>query len=200
MPARSRAQHRIPAHPVFARLPMPLLAAAGGVELAGQLGATVGMVGAWLLVAAWLAAWTAAVSGLVARVRLPIAEGPARDRLRTHLVLGPLLLGALTVLVIWRAGAAPTGVAGWSFLGGIAVAIALAAVQGRVGGTLTYRHGLGVGGHFRVLPGAAAHAVTGATDGRPPDGAERRRRVRGGSDDAPRQPQPARISIGRRTS
>ena len=200
MSARSRARLRTPAHPAFARLPLPLLGAAAGVELAGQLGATVGATGAWLLVAGWLAAWTAAGTGVASRVRLPIAEGPARARLRTHLVLGPLLLGVLTVLVIWRAGAAPVGRAGWSYLAGLAVAIALAVVQGMVGGSLTYRHGLGVGGHFRVLAGAAARDTSPVTRrqrrGRGRDARGRRGPSASGGPVASR---PARIAGTRRT-
>ena len=94
-----------PLHPIFVHFSIALTGTSVGFDTAGAAFGqpSLSAAGWWMLAAATLATVGTIVSGIVSRVRLPMEEGPARTFLRAHMAVGPLFLGLLFSMSLWRA-------------------------------------------------------------------------------------------------
>ncbi len=106
----------------------------------------------WTLALSVLATVLTLTTGVISRLRLEIGEGPARSYLRLHMALGPAFFGMLIALAIWRGALWRAGEeVGWWYLAALALASAVMAIQGYLGGELVYRWGAEVKGQHRGL-------------------------------------------------
>jgi uncharacterized membrane protein len=144
-----------PLHPILVHFTIGLVGASFAFDA----------IGSWtgsgsLAAAGW---WTIAfvipltvltlATGLVSRLRVPVAEGRALRYLRFHTALGPIFFGGLLSLGLWRSRFWGRDVApNTSYLVALAVLVLLMTVQGYLGGELVYRFGLEVRGRYKRLP------------------------------------------------
>lgn len=158
-----------PFHPIFVHFSIALTGASFAFDLASVvLGVgSLATAGWWTLAASALATPVTVITGIVSRLRLAMEEGPARSYLRAHMTLGPIFLGLLLAMAIWRAtlweraGALP-----WTYLSAMAGLIIMMTIQGFLGGELVYRFGAEVRGRFRELPSALPETAPRATASR----------------------------------
>jgi uncharacterized membrane protein len=152
-----------PLHPLLVHFTVALTISAYLLDIAALFSgaASLRSTGWWTLLSALLVTPVTVATGVRARVRLPLEEGEARAFLRTHMALGPIVLGLLLVIGIWRGqlwgrGATVT----WPYLAAMSVVVLVVIVQGYLGGELVYRYGAEVRSRYRQLP------ETGAADRR----------------------------------
>ncbi len=143
-----------PLHPIFVHFTIALTVASFGFDLGGALAGRqdLAVVGWWTLAAAAGVTPITIATGISSRIRLPIAEGPARSLLRVHMALGVVFFGLVLMACGWRAAfwerAAPVPPAYLVSMGGLLLVMA---VQGYLGGELIYRYGAEVRAHYRPL-------------------------------------------------
>ena len=144
-----------PLHTGFVHFSIALTTASFGFDLAGAMfrQPSLAAAGWWTLATSSAVTLGTIVTGIVSRLRLAMEEGPARSYLRAHMALGPIFLGLLLAMTVWRArlwersAAMPWSY--WSAMGGL---VCLMFVQGYLGGELVYGFGAAVDGHYRRLP------------------------------------------------
>lgn len=146
---------RPPLHATLVRFTVALAVASLALDVAARLAGRTSPAEAawWTLVGATGVTVFTAASGLAARLRLPVADGAARSVLRLHMAAGPMLLGGLLALLLWRGAQWERGgLASWPYVAALALVAALVVVQARLGSALVYRFGAYVRGRFRPLP------------------------------------------------
>ena len=150
-----------PLHPILVHFTIALTSASLVFEVAAWWFAAPSLRDAawWTIAFSVVATVATVITGILARLGLPIEEGTARSYLRGHMLLGPLFFGLLLATAIWRANIWQDGRdAPVVYLATLAVTVAVMTVQGYLGGELVYRYGADVRGKYRSLP------VTGAGD------------------------------------
>jgi uncharacterized membrane protein len=144
-----------PMHPIFVHFSIALTAASLAFDTIGAIAMAPSLATAawWSLATSTIATVGTIATGIISRLRLPMEEGPARSYLRAHMALGPIFLGLLLAMTVWRATLREraTGVP-WMYLAALGGVVGVMAVQGYLGGELVYRFGAEVRGHFRPLP------------------------------------------------
>lgn len=144
-----------PFHPILVHFSIALTGASFAFDLAALVleQPQLGIVGWWTLAASALATPGTIITGFVSRLRLPMEEGPARSYLRAHMALGPVFLGVLLSMTVWR-GALWQRAADipWTYLAAMGGVICIMTVQGYLGGELVYRFGAEVRGRYSPLP------------------------------------------------
>ena len=158
-----------PFHPIFVHFTIALTAASLAFDLTAVVltQPTLATVGWWTLAASAVATPATIISGIVSRLRLPMEEGPARSYLRAHMTLGPVFLGVLMAMTVWRAALwERTADIPWIYLATMGGTICLMTVQGYLGGELVYRFGAEVRGRYSPLPTEPRPAEPGAVTGR----------------------------------
>jgi uncharacterized membrane protein len=111
--------------------------------------------GWWNLAAAVAITFATIATGISSRLRLPVEEGEARAMLRTHMALGPIVLGLLLAIGAWRAHLWRLDLPiPWTYLLAMSGVIVVVAAQGYLGGELVYRYGAEVKSHYRLLTAA----------------------------------------------
>jgi uncharacterized membrane protein len=144
-----------PLHPILVHFSIALTAASVLFDFASVvLGrASLAQAGWWTLALSAVVTLGTVATGIRSRLRLPMAEGPARSYLRAHMALGPIFLGLLLAATTWRATLweNATGVSA-SYLVAMGGLLLVMAAQGWLGGELVYRFGAEVQGRHRTLP------------------------------------------------
>lgn len=169
--ALGRFEMGAPAHAILVHFTIALTGASVAFDAIGRLlrVASLADAGWWTLAAAALVTPLTLASGVVSRLRLPVAEGEARSFLRAHMALGPAFFGLLVGSAVWRGLLWEAGrYASWWYLAAAAAVVAVMALQGYLGGELVYRHGAEVEGAYRRL--AAGPAGRPAPHGRAGEG------------------------------
>jgi len=94
-----------PLHPILVHFSVALTAASVLFDFPSLLldRASLADAGWWTLALSAVMTVGTVATGIRSRLRLPLAEGPARSYLRTHMALGPIFLGLLLAATIWRA-------------------------------------------------------------------------------------------------
>jgi uncharacterized membrane protein len=159
-----------PLHPILVHFSIALTAASLAFDTTGVIARAPSLATAawWSLATSTIATVGTIATGIISRLRLPMEEGPARSYLRAHMALGPIFLGLLLAMTVWRAmlweRAAEVP---WIYLAALGGVVCVMAVQGYLGGELVYRFGADVRGHFRPLP--TESRTTGALGWREPE-------------------------------
>ncbi|HJT22534.1 MAG TPA: DUF2231 domain-containing protein [Nitrospira sp.] len=108
----------------------------------------------WMMAGSFLVTPATLATGAMSRRRLPMEEGEARSFLRSHMAVGFVVFGLLTILSVWRAWLWETGaLIPFSYLGLAGVLVLVMTLQGYLGGELVYRYGTEVAKKYRQLPG-----------------------------------------------
>ena len=159
--ARAQSRWRVlrlaaPVHPIFVHFTIALTVTAFGFDLLMFASGirVLASVGWWILAAAVPISLGTVATGVKSRLELPLEEGEARSFLRVHMALGPMVLGLIVLLSVWRAllWQAGSGVTAAYLVVMFLVLLAIT-VQGYLGGELVYRHGAAVKSRYRELPG-----------------------------------------------
>ena len=144
-----------PLHPILVHFTIGLVGASFIFELLGrwQRSDSLTTAGWWTIALAVPLTVATVATGLMSRLRAPVAEGTALRYLRIHTALGPIFFGGLLALGVWRASfwgreAFPSA----SYLLALGVLVLLMTVQGYIGGELVYGFGLEVRRRYRRLP------------------------------------------------
>ena len=144
-----------PLHPILVHFTIGLVGASFAFDLLGQWkhSASLAAAGWWTIALAVPLTVATVATGLMSRLRVPVAEGTALRYLRIHTALGPVFFGGLMSLGVWRATfwgrEAPPSASYLFALGGLVV---LMTVQGYVSGELVYGFGLEVRHRYKRLP------------------------------------------------
>lgn len=144
-----------PLHPILVHFTIALTSASLAFDVAARIFDAPSLRDAawWTIAASALVTLPAVLSGVTSRMRLPIEEGEARSYLRGHMFLGPLFLGILIAVAVWRADLwYDAREVSWWYLSALAAAVVVMTVQGYLGGELVYRYGADVRGRYRSLP------------------------------------------------
>ncbi|HJR34912.1 MAG TPA: DUF2231 domain-containing protein [Gemmatimonadales bacterium] len=144
-----------PLHPILVHFSVALTAASVLFDFASLLlgGASLADAGWWTLALSAVMTVGTVATGVRSRLRLPMAEGPARSYLRTHMALGPIFLGFLLAATVWRATFWEQAIrVPATYLAAMGGLLLLMTVQGWLGGELVYRFGAEVRGRYRSLP------------------------------------------------
>ena len=146
---------RPPLHAMLVRFTIALAVASLALDVVALLARRASPAEAawWTLLGATGVTVFTIASGLVARLRLPVADGAARSVLRMHMATGPMIFGALLALLVWRGAVWEGGrLASWWYVAALAGVAVLVFLQARLGAALVYRYGAYVRGRFRTLP------------------------------------------------
>jgi uncharacterized membrane protein len=144
-----------PAHPIFAHFTIALTVSSLAFDIASRALGMPSLSAAawWCLVAATAATAGTLVSGLVSRIRAPIAAGPARSYVGWHMAIGPAFFGCLVALAVWRGSSWEANeMPSWIYLAVLSSAALLMTIQGYLGGELVYRFGVEVESRYAHLP------------------------------------------------
>lgn len=139
----------LPIHPIVVHFPIALFTVSVAADLLGQIrpSAAKGTLGVWCLVLAAVGAAGAVAAGVIDMYRADLATA-THGFVHLHRDVGYVLLGALTLLAVWRwrirRRTAPLDRAGSPYLLLAGTTFALMAFQGWFGGELVYGHGAGV--------------------------------------------------------
>ena len=144
-----------PLHPILVHFTIALVGASFAFDALGKWKNSPSLVSAgwWTIALAIPLTVGTLVTGLISRLRVPVAEGTALRYLRIHTALGPIFFGCLVAVGVWRASF-------WShetevsalYLITFALLILLMTVQGFVGGELVYGFGVSVKHTYKRLP------------------------------------------------
>jgi uncharacterized membrane protein len=144
-----------PLHPVLVHFTIGLVGASFGFDILGLVTKVSSVAAAawWTIAAAVPVTVVTAITGLISRRGVAIAEGSALRYLRLHTALGPTFLGCLIAVAYWRtsfwiSGSAPSLL----YVVVCGLLVVLMTVQGYIGGELVYRYGVAVERHFKRLP------------------------------------------------
>ena len=144
-----------PLHPILVHFTIGLVGASFAFDLLGQLrhSTSLATAGWWTIALAVPLTVATVATGLMSRLRVPIAEGAALRYLRIHTALGPVFFGGLISLGVWRASfwgreAPPSTL----YLFALGVLVLVMTAQGYVGGELVYGFGLEVRHRYKRLP------------------------------------------------
>ena len=144
-----------PLHPILVHFTIGLVGASFVFDVLGQWkhSASLATAGWWTIALAVPLTVATVATGLMSRLRVPVAEGAALRYLRIHTALGPIFFGGLVALGVWRASfwqheAPPSA----SYLLALGLLVLLMTVQGYVGGELVYGFGLEVRHRYKRLP------------------------------------------------
>jgi uncharacterized membrane protein len=134
-------------HPVLAHFTIALFVAAVIFDLIGYFtrNESLKAAGRWNLLFASISAISSVITGLSAASVIPHND-EVHEIIETHELVGYIVLGILTLLVVWRLfvrGSFPARF-GWLFLSIGLIGIGLVLTGGYLGGEMVYRHGLGV--------------------------------------------------------
>jgi uncharacterized membrane protein len=153
--SRRPLQLSAPLHPLLVHFTVALTVSAYGFDLLALLTGTPSLraIGWWDLAAAIVLTVGTVATGVRSRLRLPMEEGAARAMLRAHMAVGPMVLGLLIAVGVWRAGLWRLGTGPtWTYMIAMSVAVLAVAAQGYLGGELVYRYGAEVRSGYRRLP------------------------------------------------
>jgi uncharacterized membrane protein len=144
-----------PLHPIFTHFSIALTATSLAFDVGALIAAnrSLAIAAWWLLATSTVATVGTIATGITARLRLPMEEGPARLYLRAHMALGPIFLGLLLAMAVWRATLWERATAvPWIYVAALGGVVCVMVVQGYLGGELVYRFGAEVRARFRPLP------------------------------------------------
>ena len=144
-----------PLHPILVHFTIGLVGASFVFDALGKWKNSTSLADAgwWTIALAVPMTVGTVVTGLISRLRVPLAEGTALRYLRIHTALGPTFFGCLVGVGVWRwslwtHGTPPK----LTYLVSLAVLILLMTIQGYVGGELVYRFGVEVKDSYKRLP------------------------------------------------
>jgi len=144
-----------PLHPVLVHFTIGLVGASFGFDVLNVFTKVSSLSAAawWTIAAGVPVTVVTAITGLISRRGVAIAEGSASRYLRLHTALGPTFLGSLIAVAYWRtsfwiSGSAPSVL----YVVVCGLLVALMTVQGFIGGELVYRYGVAVERHYKRLP------------------------------------------------
>lgn len=144
-----------PLHPILVHFTIGLVGASLVFDVLGRWAhsASLATAGWWTIALAVPLTVATVVTGLISRLRVPVAEGTALRYLRIHTALGPIFFGGLLALGVWRASfwASDTPLSWW-YLIALGLLVLLMTIQGYIGGELVYGFGVEVQHRYKRLP------------------------------------------------
>jgi uncharacterized membrane protein len=144
-----------PLHPILVHFTIGLVGASFVFDVLGHWrdSASLATAGWWTIALAVPLTVATVATGLMSRLRAPVAEGTALRYLRIHTALGPIFFGGLLGLGVWRASFwGREAVPSVSYLLALGVLVVLMTIQGYIGGELVYGFGLEVRRRYKQLP------------------------------------------------
>ena len=144
-----------PLHPILVHFTIGLVGASFIFDFLGRWTGSLSLAtaGWWTIALAIPLTVATVITGLISRLRVPVAEGRALRYLRLHTALGPTFFGCLIAVGVWRASfwTGETRLSLW-YLIVLGLLVLLMTIQGYLGGELVYGFGVEVESHYKRLP------------------------------------------------
>lgn len=144
-----------PLHPIFVHFTIGLVGASFVFDVLGHWkhSPSLATAGWWTIALAVPLTVATVATGLVSRLRAPVAEGAALRYMRIHTALGPIFFGGLVALGLWRASFWASGApVSALYLIALGLLVVLMTIQGYIGGELVYGFGVEVKHRYKRLP------------------------------------------------